>query len=106
MRVAEVDGDGLVCRYDVGFSGFPGIGDFGEDCGGETLQRFLAGEEADDAGSTFDLAVEGFAGVGCPELSAMMFRQCKESEAFREVFLGPGNKLWLFVAPNDQRTVP
>ena len=46
MRVAEVDGDGLVWRHDVGFSGFLGIGDFDEDCGDETLQRLLAGEEA------------------------------------------------------------
>lgn len=56
----------LLVQGEVCFAGFPGFGDFDEDAGDEPQERFLAGEEADDAGALLDLAVDVLAGVGCP----------------------------------------
>ena len=50
----------------VGFAGFPCLGDLDEDAGDEPQERFLAREEADDAGAFLYLAVDVLAGVGCP----------------------------------------
>lgn len=48
---------GLVLGFwvEVGFARFPGFGDFDEDGGYEALEGFFVWEEADDAGSAFDL---------------------------------------------------
>jgi hypothetical protein len=84
--------------FEVGFSGFPGFGDFDEHGGDEPLQRLLAGKEADDSGASFNLAVEGFAGIGGSQFSAIRLGQIKDRKAFGNVFLGPCNKLGLLVA--------
>ena len=89
----------LVLWFEVGFSGFPGFGDFDKNGGDESLQGFLAWEEADDAGAAFDLAVEGLAGVGGSEFPAVRFGQIEDGEAFGEVFLGPGGELGLLFPP-------
>lgn len=89
----------LALWFEVGFSGFPGIGDFDKDGGDESLQGFLAWEEPDDAGAAFDLAVEGFGGVGGSQFPAMGLGQIEDGEALGEVFLGPGDEPGLFLAP-------
>lgn len=86
--------------FEVGFSGFPGFGDFDEHGGDEPLQRLLAGKETDDTGASFDLAVEGFAGIGGSQFSAIRLGQIKDCKAFGNVFLSPCNKLGLFVSPS------
>ena len=63
------------------------------------MQGFLAGEEADDAGAAFDLAVEGFAGVGGSQFPAVCLGQVEDGEALGEVFFSPGGELGLFLAP-------
>ena len=52
----------LLARREVGFAGFPCLGDLDEDAGDEPQERFLAREEADDAGALLDLAVDVLAG--------------------------------------------
>jgi hypothetical protein len=66
----------------VGFTGFPGFGDFDKDGGDESLQWFLTGEETYDSGAAFDLAVEGFAGVGGSQLLLGRLGQIEDGEAF------------------------
>ena len=57
----------LSAGSEVGFAGFPGLGDLDEDAGDEPQERFLAREESDDAGALLDLAVDILAGVGGPQ---------------------------------------
>ena len=60
--------------------------------GDEPEERFLAREEADDAGAFLDLAVDVLAGVGCPQTLPMGFREGEDGEAFGQVLLGPGGE--------------
>ena len=85
----------LLVQGEVCFAGFPGFGDFDEDAGDEPQERFLAGEEADDAGALLDLAVDVLAGVGCAQALPVGFREGKNGEAFGQVLLGPGGELGL-----------
>jgi hypothetical protein len=74
---------------EVGFAGFPCLGDLDEDAGDEPQERFLTREESDDAGALLDLAVDILAGVGCPQAHPVGFRK---GEAFGQVLLGLGGK--------------
>ena len=56
---------GFLERFKVGFSGFPGVGNFDDYASDEAQQGVFVGKKSDNSCAAFDLAVERFAGVGC-----------------------------------------
>jgi hypothetical protein len=46
---------------------------------------------------SFDLAVEGFTGVGSADFLAVFFGEIEDGEAFGEVGFGPGGELLWFI---------
>jgi hypothetical protein len=85
----------LLGEGEVGFSGFPSFGNFDQNAGDETQQGTLNGEESYDSRASFDLAVEGFTGVGSACFFAVFFGYAEDGEAFGEVGFGPGGELGL-----------
>lgn len=85
----------LLRAFEVGFSCLPGLGYFDENGGDEAKERGLIGEEADDAGATFDLAVEGLASVGGPCFFTVDFGEREDGEAFGDIGFGQLGELGL-----------
>ncbi len=48
---------------EVGLGGFPIVGNFHEDGGDQAQATFRVGEDGNDAGSTADLFIDGFAEI-------------------------------------------
>ena len=81
MRGCLAEGEGV----EVGFGGFPVVGDFPEDGGDEAAATLWGWEDGHDAGSTADLLVKGYAEVGGAEAFADGIWEGEEGEAFGEV---------------------
>ena len=64
---------------EVGFAGFPCLGDLDEDAGDEPHEPFLAREKADNAGALLGLAVDVLAGVGYPQAPPVSFRKGEDA---------------------------
>ena len=81
-----------VYGIEVGFGGFPVVGDFHEDGGDEAQATFWRGEDADDASSAADLFVGGFGEVGGAQAFADGFWEGEDGEGFGEIFIHPGGE--------------
>jgi len=81
-------------RVEVGFGGFPVVGDFHEDGGDETQATGLVGEDGGDACSAADGFVESLAEIGSAQAFADGFREGEDGEALGKIGFHPGGQLW------------